>query len=139
MRERRQLVRETKRFAVEQRARSWWNLWPTVVAFVAALGVAGADLPWAVRLCSGVLAAFLHVRLFVIYHDYLHGTIFAGSPVAGLFLRLYGLLALSPATVWRDTHDHHHRNNARRIGVDSVGTYQTSCSRNSSMHSSSMM
>lgn len=123
MREGRQLVRDTSRFAVEQRTRSWWNLAPTAAAFVAALGLACADLPWSVRVLAGVIAALLNVRLFVIYHDYLHGTIFEGSRAVGLFLRLYGLLALSPATVWRETHDHHHRNNARRTGVDSVGTY----------------
>ena len=123
MREGRQLVRETKRFATEERARSWWNLAPTVGLFVAALGVASADLPWGVRLLAGIVAALTQVRLFVIYHDYLHGTIFKGSRVADIFLRFYGLLVLSPASVWRHTHDHHHRNNSRRFGVDSVGTY----------------
>lgn len=123
MREGRQLVRDTKRFATEQRARSWWNLAPTVGMFVAALGVASTPLPWGVRLLAGVIAAMLHVRLFVIYHDYLHGTIFEGSRLADIFFRFYGLLALSPASVWKHTHDHHHRNNSRKFGVDSVGTY----------------
>ena len=123
MREGRQLVRDTKRFAVEQRARSWWNLVPTVVGFAATLAVASLDLWWPIRLLSGIMAALFNVRLFVIFHDYLHGTIFEGSRSAGFLFQLYGLLALSPASVWKHTHDHHHRNNARRFGVDSVGTY----------------
>ncbi len=123
MREGRQLVRETSRFAIEERARSWWNLVPTVGLFVAALGVASAHLPWGVRLLASIVAALTQVRLFVIYHDYLHGAIFQDSRIADILFRFYGLVVLSPASVWRQTHDHHHINNARRLGIDSVGTY----------------
>lgn len=123
MREGRALVRETKRFAVEDRARSWWNLAPTLGLSVLAIGVASADLPWGFRLAASILAGLLFVRLFVIYHDYVHHTIFEDSRFAGLLFKLYGLLLLSPESVWRHTHDHHHLNNCRRFGIDSVGSY----------------
>jgi len=61
--------------------------------------------------------------MFVLYHDYLHGAILRGSKFADILFKLYGLLALAPSSIWKHTHDHHHRNNARRFGVDSVGTY----------------
>ncbi len=125
MREGRQLVRDTRRFMIENRARSWWNLASTVALFPVVLGVAIADLPWGIRLVASVLAALLNVRLFVIYHDYVHGAIFEGSRLAGVFFRLFGLLILSPASVWRHTHDHHHRNNCRQFGVESVGSFPT--------------
>lgn len=129
MREGRQLVRETSRFAAERPARSWWHLVSTLAVFVAALWVAITDFPWVVRVLASVLAGLVHVRLFVIYHDYLHGAIFEKSLVAGAFFRLYGLLALSPPSIWRHTHDHHHRNNARRLGVDAVGSFPVMTTR----------
>ncbi len=118
-----QLVRNTRRFAAEHRGRSWWVLLSTLALFVGAIGVVCMDLHWGVRVLASLLAALLHVRVFVIYHDYLHGAILQGSRVADCIFKLYGLLSLSPASIWKHTHDHHHRNNARRLGVDSVGTY----------------
>jgi omega-6 fatty acid desaturase (delta-12 desaturase) len=51
------------------------------------------------------------VRMFTIYHDYQHGTILRGSPSAGVLLGAYGLLLLTPPSIWRRTHHHHHSHN----------------------------
>lgn len=123
MREGRQIVRDTKRFATEDRARSWRNLASSLGLSVVAVGITISGLPWDVRLCGSVLAGLVFGRLFVIYHDYLHGAILKDSRVARVFFKFYGLLLLSPESVWRHTHDHHHRNNSRTFGVDSVGSY----------------
>ena len=123
LREGRPLARESRKFAVEHRARSWWCFLSTMVALAAAVFVAAVDGPWVLRIGASVLAALLHVRLFVIYHDYLHDAILRSSRIADAFFRIYGLLSLSPASVWRETHDHHHRNNLRRFGLDSVGSF----------------
>jgi omega-6 fatty acid desaturase (delta-12 desaturase) len=123
MREGRELVRETKRFQTENRLRSWWALISTVVALTAAIGVAcTAAFPWFVRLGASIMAALIHVRLFVIYHDYQHGAILQRS-IAGPFFWVYGLLAASPASIWRHTHNHHHAHNMESIGVHSIGSY----------------
>jgi omega-6 fatty acid desaturase (delta-12 desaturase) len=93
------------------------------VIFAVVIGIACLDIAWPLRLLVGILAALVHVRLFVIYHDYQHGNILQGSRVAAFFFRLYGFASLTPPSIWRHTHDHHHRNNARDFGVDSVGSY----------------
>jgi omega-6 fatty acid desaturase (delta-12 desaturase) len=118
-----QLVLETKRFAIEERARSWWNLAATVGLIAVGLSVACMEITWGLRLVASVLAGFALVRIFVIFHDYLHGTIFDGSRVARVLFKSVGLMMLSPESVWRHTHDHHHRNNCRQMGTESVGSY----------------
>ncbi len=123
MRDGRLLTRETKRFASEKRGRSWWYVISTTCVLAALVTVAFLDLPWIVRIGACLLAGLVHVRLFVIYHDYLHGAILERSIIAKLFFHIYGLFVLAPPSIWKDTHDHHHRNNARRMGSDSVGTF----------------
>lgn len=123
MREGRQLVRNTRPYMKEQRWRSWWNLLSSVFVLVGAILVTISDFPIYARLVASVILALTHIRLFVIFHDYMHGAIFKGSRVADIFLRFYGLISLAPASIWRDTHDDHHRNNSRRYGLDTVGSF----------------
>jgi omega-6 fatty acid desaturase (delta-12 desaturase) len=81
------------------------------------------ELPWFVRLAASIVAGLVNIRLFVIYHDYSHGAILQGSPVARVFFWAYGLLTIAPPSIWKHTHDHHHRNNMRRMGMEAVGTF----------------
>jgi omega-6 fatty acid desaturase (delta-12 desaturase) len=123
MREGRELVRQTRRFAVEHRARSWWSLASTLFVFGGALALAAADVHWLLRLAGSVLAALVNIRVFVLYHDYLHGAILNRSRFAAPLFQAYGLLMLAPPSMWRETHDHHHGNNSRRFGLDTIGSY----------------
>ena len=66
MREGRQLVRASSQFASEQRGRSWWNLLPTVGAFIGLIWVLCMDWSWAIRIPACVLLALVHTRMFVI-------------------------------------------------------------------------
>ncbi|MFO1065272.1 MAG: fatty acid desaturase [Pirellulales bacterium] len=70
--------------------------------------------------CSLVIGLTL-VRMFILYHDYLHQTIFKDSIVAGSLLKFYGHLMLTPPTIWRRTHDHH-RHNSKIFGA-SIGSF----------------
>ncbi len=123
LRDGRRLVRETRPFARERRWQSWWCTLSSLAAFCAAIAVVCLDISWWIRVPLSVVIGLLHVRLFVIHHDFLHGTILEHSPLATTLFRLYGLFALSPASVWKATHDHHHLNNSRKFGVDSVGSF----------------
>ena len=123
MREGRQLVRDSSHFATEQRGRSWWNLLPTLIVFVSLICIICTTWSWAIRVPASILLALVHARLFVIYHDYQHEAIFVGSRVASVFFRVYGLLSLTPDSVWKSTHDHHHLNNTRQFCVDTIGSY----------------
>src|SRR4051794_41647015 len=103
-----ELVRASRPFAREERGRSWWHLGTTLAALAAPLAVACAPLPWALRVPGSVLAGLVLVRLFVIYHDYQHGTILRGSRAAAALMWAVGLLLPSPPSVWRRSHGHHH-------------------------------
>lgn len=122
MRPAKQLLLASKEYAVELRWKSWWHLWSTLAAYVALVCCAAADLPWIVRLAASLCAGLLHVRLFIIYHDFQHGAILERSPLASVMLWLYGLYTLSPPSIWNRSHDHHHKHNAKIFGAD-IGSY----------------
>lgn len=95
----------------------------TLLGLVGAIGVAASPFPWYVRLLASMLAALFHVRVFVLYHDHLHGAILERSPIARWILGVYGLFFLTPRSVWAETHDDHHRRNCRQFGLNTVGSY----------------
>jgi omega-6 fatty acid desaturase (delta-12 desaturase) len=66
-----------------------------------------------------VLAGLVMVRMFAIYHDHQHGTILRGSPLAEMLLGAYGLLLLTPPSIWRRTHHHRHNGRLQAAGIGS--------------------
>ncbi len=122
MRDAKQLILASKPFAVENRALSWWHLLSTLVFFLSCIALSCSPLPIACRTASSVLGGLVLVRLFILYHDYQHGTILRGSKVAQAIMFVYGMVALNPPSIWKRSHDHHHRNNAKIFGAD-IGSY----------------
>jgi omega-6 fatty acid desaturase (delta-12 desaturase) len=122
MRQGSELVRSTKKFAVESRSRSYWHFWSTLLVFLGTLMIACWDLPWPVRLCGSFLTAFTLVRIFIIYHDYLHGTILQDSWVAFIVMRAFGIFSLNPPSVWKRSHNHHHQHNSKTSG-SGIGSF----------------
>lgn len=116
------LLIDSNQFASERRWLSWWHLWSTLAVLAGLLAAAVSGLPWGLRIASSVAAGLVCVRLFIIYHDYQHGAILRGSPLAGLLMQLYGVVMLNPPSVWRRSHDHHHKNNSKTFGA-SIGSY----------------
>ncbi len=120
-----ELIDATRPFAVEDRARSWWHVGETlgVLAFFLALA---ASLPlrpwWPLRAAAGVLAGLTVVRGFILFHDYQHGAILKGSRAARWLFEVYGLYVLTPASVWRQTHNYHHAHTAKIVGSH-IGSY----------------
>jgi len=127
-------VRASQEFATEDVGRSWGLLGFTFAVFVALWAVvmsAPALLPsvgplgvslvgWGGSLLLGLVG----VRFFIFYHDFHHGAIFRASPVAKVPMTLIGFYTLAVPTVWKETHDYHHRNNAKLTG-SSIGSYPT--------------
>ena len=112
----RDLLRRTKRFAVESRTRSWWILLSTMTV-VAVFGVAAALLPWwPLRLLASIGMGLTLVRSFIVVHDFHHGAMFLGSRVARAILNVWGMVMLTPHTIWRDTHNYHHAHTAKTTG-----------------------
>jgi acyl-lipid omega-6 desaturase (Delta-12 desaturase) len=117
-----QILLASRPFAREQRWRSWWHLATTVLALAAAVVITCSDLPYFVRIPCSILQSLLIVRFFILFHDYEHGAILRGSKVASAIMFLYGLAALNPPSVWKRSHDHHHRHNSRNFGPN-IGSF----------------
>jgi omega-6 fatty acid desaturase (delta-12 desaturase) len=110
------LILATKPFATEELGRSWFCLLST--GFLLAASLAGTL--WNINLlgqivCS-ILAGLLILRFFVIYHDQQHDAILSGSRLASLIMYIFGVLVLSPVSIWKSSHNHHHNHNSKLRG-----------------------
>jgi omega-6 fatty acid desaturase (delta-12 desaturase) len=123
MRTANELVRAAKPFAREVRWRSWWHFGSTLAVLASLLGLTCLEVPWGGRLPVSVLAGLVMVRMFAVYHDHLHGTILRSSPLAEVLLGAYGLLLLTPPSIWRRTHHYHHRHNGR-LQAAGIGSFR---------------
>lgn len=94
----------------------------TLVLFGVALAGTSWHLPLFVRIPSSILAGFLMMRLFVIYHDQQHNAILPHSTAAEFLMRVFGILAVTPSSVWRSSHNHHHKHNSKLRGSD-IGSF----------------
>ena len=124
MRSEKELLIATRQFATENKAHSWWALWSTLVPYFLTLAICFSDAPYPIRILSSLLSGLLVVRVFVIYHDFQHRAILDKSTFASLILNVYGLLVLSPPSVWNRSHNHHHKNNSKEL-ANSVGSFPT--------------
>jgi omega-6 fatty acid desaturase (delta-12 desaturase) len=122
VRENKEVLLHSKVYATEQPWLSWWHLLSTFSVFGLLVGLTLVSESVAVRLPAGFLLGLVMVRIFILYHDSEHGTIFRRSRVGQTILKVYGLLVLNPPSIWRRSHDHHHRNNAKIYGA-SIGSY----------------
>lgn len=62
-------------------------------------------------------------RMFIIYHDYEHHAILNRSFPAKIFMPFYGALVLAPQSIWKRSHDHHHKHNSK-LFTTSIGSYR---------------
>jgi acyl-lipid omega-6 desaturase (Delta-12 desaturase) len=118
------LIARTRPFATQNAARSWWHVLSTLGVLAAAIAVAAAAPWWPLRIAGGAVEALVIVRAFILYHDFMHGALLQSSGVTGIFFHIYGVLMLTPARIWNDTHNHHHANTAR-LSAPSAGTFTT--------------
>ena len=117
-----ELLIASKHYAHENRLTSWWCFWSTLGLFVALIVMSSSDyFSITTNLSASVLAGFVLVRLFVIYHDFFHGAILKDSRLAYWILFIFGLVILSPAPSWKHSHDHHHKRNSSEFGLELGG------------------
>lgn len=116
------MILATKPYAQEQRSKSWYVLFSTLFFLLAA----AAGTIWGhyivVRLASSVLMSLLMMRMFIIYHDFEHHAILQKSLFAKIIMSAYGLYMLTPASIWKRSHDYHHKNNSKLFSA-SIGSY----------------
>ncbi len=117
-----ELLAAAKEFQKEDRARSWFHVAETFGVFAALItGIVLAPGWWA-RLPLSLIAGLVIVRMFILYHDYMHLAILRGSTFAKWLMYAYGVYVLTPPTVWRQTHNYHHAHTAKIVGSH-VGSY----------------
>ncbi|MBL8870745.1 MAG: fatty acid desaturase [Planctomycetaceae bacterium] len=117
-----ELLVASKEFAIEQRYRSWWCLLSTLILYFISLAAIVASPSWMLSLPCSVLSGLLVVRIFIIYHDFQHGTILTRSWLARGILDTFGVLVLCPASIWNRSHNHHHAQNSK-IQLLNVGSF----------------
>jgi omega-6 fatty acid desaturase (delta-12 desaturase) len=116
------LILATKPFAIEIRSKSWYYTISTIVLLM--LSFSGTILmPFIVlKLICSVITGLLLIRMFIIYHDYQHHSILTKSPTAEIIMTFFGIFILSPASIWKRSHDHHHNHNSKLFSA-SIGSY----------------
>jgi acyl-lipid omega-6 desaturase (Delta-12 desaturase) len=119
-----QLISATMRFTLENKLLSWYYALSTVVLMCLAFYLTFRIPSIPAKIVVGILAGLLTSRMFVIYHDYHHEAILRKSIAAKVLMTLFGLLTLAPASIWNESHQHHHANNSKfsRIVVGSFPT-----------------
>jgi len=115
-REGKALIDATKPFARENARESWRQLLTVIGVLAVGIATAAAAPWWPVRLMAAVAAGLTTVRLFIVYHDHMHGALLKDSKLANAILSVYGVLVMAPPRIWRETHNYHHAHTAQIVG-----------------------
>jgi len=122
MRTGKELILATRPYATDFTAKSWWCVLST--AFMLAVAIAGTlcNISLTGKVLCSIFAGLLMLRLFVIYHDQQHHAILSKSRLAEQFMRVFGILSLSPSSIWRASHNYHHKHNSKLRSAH-IGSY----------------
>ena len=116
------LILATQPFAREAPLESYAHLALGLALALLFTVVAASAWWWPIRLLGTVGEGLMIVRLFIIYHDFMHGAVLRNSRVATAILHVFGLLVMAPPRVWRETHNYHHAHNAKIVG-SGIGSF----------------
>ncbi len=116
-----ELVRASNEYAKEDRALTWRLLVVALAVWAGTVSVAAFGPLW-IAVPASLLTGLLVVRLFIFYHDYLHGAILQGSTAGGWVMKAVGYYVLTGPSVWKETHDYHHKHTAKMVGA-AIGSY----------------
>jgi omega-6 fatty acid desaturase (delta-12 desaturase) len=122
MRSGKELILATREFALEDRAKSWVYTLSTYLILILLLTGTVLDLPMAAKVLCSILSGLVIVRMFTIYHDFLHESILKKSKVADVLMTVFGVFVLSPPSIWKLSHDYHHKHNSKLFAA-SIGSY----------------
>jgi omega-6 fatty acid desaturase (delta-12 desaturase) len=103
---------ELARFAEPSARTSAWQVANTVFPYAALLYLMIRSVqqgrPYAQTLALAVVASAFLVRLFILFHDCVHGALFRKKGANTFFGTLFGVLAFTPFEDWRASHLRHH-------------------------------
>lgn len=119
-----ELILATRKFAHENRLLSWYYTLSTIVILIALMLGTHYNVNLLAKIICSILAGLVIVRLFVIYHDQQHGAILNKSILAEIIFTLFGIFILAPPSIWKRSHDFHHKHNSK-MPVSEVGAFPT--------------
>ena len=117
-----ELIFATRPYAKEIRSKSWLLTLSTLFLLMADMAAVLFVPYFAIRAVCSVLLGLLMVRMFIIYHDYEHYAILHKSRLARIIMPLFGAYTLTPQSIWKRSHDHHHKHNSK-LFTSSIGSY----------------
>lgn len=122
------LIQETIPYAKEKRGVSWFHTLSTLAILICGLAITLLDIHWLYKLPVSIFTGLVIVRMFVIYHDFLHEAILQRSRVANVIFTLFGYYILTPKTIWKRSHNYHHNHNSKlfKSGIGSYPVYTKS-------------
>jgi omega-6 fatty acid desaturase (delta-12 desaturase) len=123
-----ELILATKPFAKEIRSKSWFYALSTILLIGIALAATIFIPFFSVKIIFSLIAGLLMVRMFIIYHDHQHHSILTHSRLANFIMTVFGFYILSPTSIWKRSHDHHHNNNSKLFSA-SIGSYPIATKR----------
>ncbi len=113
-----ELILATREYARENRYKSWLYTLSTLLLLILLLVGSFWNVNIYMRLICSLSIAFVFVRMFVIYHDFLHHAILYRSKVAKVIFWLFGVFTLAPFSIWKRSHNHHHKHNSKLVNGD---------------------
>ncbi len=122
MLEGKQLILATGPYAKEDRKKSW--LYTLSTLFILLLSFSSILLIhfWPLRLICSIFTGLVIVRMFCIYHDQQHKSILNESLLGDIIFTIFGIYVLAPKSIWRESHDDHHKNNSK-LSFSSIGYF----------------
>ena len=117
-----QLIVDTRRFAKEDRRKSWVYTLTTLLILIASLTCTLLNIHIGLKILFSIFSSLVIVRLFAIYHDYMHEAILKDSLLAKSLFTLIGIYVLAPAGIWKRSHNYHHKFNSK-LYRSSIGSY----------------
>lgn len=117
-----ELILATKPFAKEIRWKSWYYTITSLLLLIGSL-IGTVYIPNVyLRIGCSIFSAMLLARFFIIFHDYQHHTILRGSPIANVIFTVFGIYMITPPSIWKRSHDHHHNHNAKLFSAN-IGSF----------------
>ncbi|TDX00323.1 fatty acid desaturase family protein [Dinghuibacter silviterrae] len=117
-----ELILSTKKYALEDPRSSWIQTVSTLLLLLAAQWSSLLAPLLILRVAGSVATGLLIIRFFIIFHDYQHHTILHNSRAAKVVMTFFGLYILTPPSIWKRSHDHHHQHNSKLFSAD-IGSY----------------
>lgn len=121
-REGKELILATRPYASDTPGRSWWCVLSTTALLIASIAGTHWNFDAIGQIACSVFSGLLILRLFVIYHDQQHQAILPKSWLADALMRIFGIFALSPSSIWTSSHNHHHNHNSKLRGSN-IGSF----------------